>query len=1024
MGRSVLLIICIVYSLSSFAKGEDGPGWFIEDMPYYLYGAGDYINSAENHVAYVSYFSEDEETNNAKFYESCGRAIRIPLRITHVWGEVAGTTEGTDLFTRTYPVKGIRPKAFKGCYQMTSITLPSSIEEICSYAFEGCSGITDIDIPEGVNKIQEGTFKNCTSLSNITLCEGLEEIEAYAFENCTSLISVEIPSTVKKIGASVFKGCINLKKIILHNGIEVIESGAFDDCENLETINIPGTVKSIPASLFSGLGKLKNVALEEGILNMGALVFKDCTSLESLTIPSSMKIIYNDMIEGCTSLEQFIISDCEESLKIAVNCRDYNRCFFTDCPLKTIVLGRDIEYNATYFIKSINSIEEVFVGKYVTDISPNYIIWSGNIKGVYISDLSAWCNLKTGNYDQGFLYSNNPLSFAKKLYLNGELIRGDIVIPNTVTSLTEGCFYGCSEITSVTLPKNLTLIGSNAFAECTNLKSIIIPENVETICAFAFYGCDALETVTLPDDIEEIHSGAFRDCKSLKSIVPKSEEANDGVLLLPKSLHKIGALAFWGCEKINSVKIKGPVKKIEDGTFTNCSSLEFVDLGDDVEEIRNNAFNMCVNLKTVNLPATIKYLRENAFARDPDGREVDVYIKDIVTWCNIGFGNLYSTSLGTKLYVNDKLIKNLRIPDGVATIKSWSFINVGSINSIILPNPATDVKDWSLNAWITTIYVPKELVDDRKSKWPYYAGRVKAMPTSLTLSDDQDATKIEESLQILDYPHTTSINLSEAQLADDVTYNLLTELDGLNPNCLIYLPSGETIIGNNTIINDMSENVVFNATYDINIEKDFNAKSINYTLPIPYEIDDVTTLCLPYDYILPDGLAAYTLENEDASGNLMFEKVESGIIEANKPYLVKASQNIDNLNASNVTIKSTESINAGIDGYEFVGTLSAISAAEAVSMGAYTLSDNNEWLPMTEDSEGIKPGTAFLIPTSSSPNKIKSILFTPTVKNVIAIISYILGESPDDFDATAADLNGDGEVTITDASILMNMIGK
>ena len=164
MRKGILTFLCFLCSTLIFARGEDGPGWFVQELVYYLYGEGDYINSAENFVAYVSYFSENEETNNSEFYEHCRRTVIIPPTVEHLWGETAGTYEGTDLFKRSYPVTGIRNNAFKGYYQLETITLPSSIEDVGSYAFSGCSGISSIKIPDAVKKIKEGNGKDISLL--------------------------------------------------------------------------------------------------------------------------------------------------------------------------------------------------------------------------------------------------------------------------------------------------------------------------------------------------------------------------------------------------------------------------------------------------------------------------------------------------------------------------------------------------------------------------------------------------------------------------------------------------------------------------------------------------------------------------------------------------------------------------------------------------------------------------------------------------------------------------------------------
>ncbi|WP_220369027.1 leucine-rich repeat domain-containing protein [Prevotella sp. Rep29] len=82
-----------------------------------------------------------------------------------------------------------------------------------------------------------------------------------------------------------------------------------------------------------------------------------------------------------------------------------------------------------------------------------------------------------------------------------ELIRylrrkqGTYTIPNSVTSIGLGAFYGCRGLTSVTIPNSVTSIGLGAFQECTGLTSVTIPNSVTSIGEVAFYNCSGLTDI-------------------------------------------------------------------------------------------------------------------------------------------------------------------------------------------------------------------------------------------------------------------------------------------------------------------------------------------------------------------------------------------------------------------------------------------------------------------------------------------------------------------------------------------------
>ena len=65
----------------------------------------------------------------------------------------------------------------------------------------------------------------------------------------------------------------------------------------------------------------------------------------------------------------------------------------------------------------------------------------------------------------------------------------------SVTSIGAYAFYGCSGLTSITIPSSVTSIGNSAFYNCSGLTSITIPYRVTSIGVYAFYGCSGLATV-------------------------------------------------------------------------------------------------------------------------------------------------------------------------------------------------------------------------------------------------------------------------------------------------------------------------------------------------------------------------------------------------------------------------------------------------------------------------------------------------------------------------------------------------
>ena len=130
-----------------------------------------------------------------------------------------------------------------------------------------------------------------------------------------------------------------------------------------------------------------------------------------------------------------------------------------------------------------------------------------------------------------------------------------------VTSIGEKAFWGCSGITSLTLPDSVTSIGDSAFRGCSGITSLTIPESVTSIGNCAFYGCSGITSLTIPDSVTAIGYSAFEGCSGITS------------LTIPDSVTSIGDWAFRDCSGITSLTIPDSVTSIGEYAFKSCNAL-------------------------------------------------------------------------------------------------------------------------------------------------------------------------------------------------------------------------------------------------------------------------------------------------------------------------------------------------------------------------------------------------------------------------------------------------------------------
>ena len=450
---------------------------------------------------------------------------------------------------KTYNVTSIDYNAFYNCNSLTSVTIPNTVTSIGNIAFQGCSGLTSITIPNSVTSIGSDSFSDTGWYNNqpdgilyldkwligykgekptgdIFITEGTRGIAICAFKDCSDLTSVVIPKSVMSIGWGAFWGCSSLIAANIPEDLKIIECCTFSDCSSLSSINIPNTVETIEYMAFMYCSSLNSVKIPNSVTSIGYQAFWGCSSLTSAIIPNSVKTIGYQAFYGCSSLASLTIPNGVTTIEEGTfaRCRSLTTITipnsvttiegyaFAECwDLTTIIIPNNVTTIGEGAFNDCRGLTSVTLGSSLTNIGSKAFSECDKVNSVYIKDLSSWCNYFTTKNTAPIFSSNYHL------YLN-EIEIEELTIPESINSLGNYVFYGCSYINSVIISNSVKTIGASAFEGCSKIEKLQLPDELQIIKNNSFKGCNNLKSVTIPANVEFIYQEAFANCNALESI--------------------------------------------------------------------------------------------------------------------------------------------------------------------------------------------------------------------------------------------------------------------------------------------------------------------------------------------------------------------------------------------------------------------------------------------------------------------------------------------------------------------------
>ena len=190
-----------------------------------------------------------------------------------------------------------------------------------------------------------------------------------------------------------------------------------------------------------------------------------------------------------------------------------------------------------------------------------------------------------------------------------------VKIANSVSSVGFLSFANCRKLTNISLPKNLTSIQSFAFMNCNKLSKVTIPNsNIKmNIDSDVFFGCTNLKSFNIPKQVYKIGDGAF-SCPNLTMITV--DKNNKYFVSDNNVLYRAGKkylLQYAPGKKNTRFTIPSTVKQMGVASFMYCKNLKSVTLSKSIKWIEQNTFAYCTNLETIVIPKSVTVVSSESF---------------------------------------------------------------------------------------------------------------------------------------------------------------------------------------------------------------------------------------------------------------------------------------------------------------------------------------------------------------------------------------------------------------------------
>ena len=619
--------------------------------------------------------------------------------------------DGKSSYTASlYNANSVGDYTFGYLPSLRKIILPDNVASIGNSAFRHCSNLISVKLPTGLTSIGCMAFEFCTGLTSLELPTGLTSIDMNAFCWCTNLTSLQLPYNLTIIGNGAFLHCTGLTSLELPSGLTSISAYAFSECSGLTSLKLPSGITSIGYSAFAYCSGLTSLQFPSNLTSIGMSAFEGCTGLTSLELPSGLTKIEEGAFWGCSNINS-IYAYMPDPLLFDGEAKDFPTCFNENCTLYVP------KKSYTAYIVAPGWGDFKTIAKFNPDLIRDWVTknvaQAGTLSTVIGEDKENITKLKlTGNLN------DTDVQYLEEMIREAALQELDL--KDALLYTIESCrFRDCKNLTYLVLPDVLQRIEKEAFYGCTGLTTISLPAGLEYIYA-AFPDCTGLTSIyaNMPTPLQDAYSFYGLDKSNCYLYVPKGsldayrqdwewgrfpyiagleEDPATGLVSLdicPNGYRDYELIDAEMRDKVKSLKISGSVyfDFINQYLSGNLQNLDLIDAN--VTDLPYCGLDACQALTTISLPAGLRSIDKGFLSNCRNLKTIYAYMPDPKA---LTYGDEFSReSREWTLYV-PKGMKNAYQNSKWRYCKEIIEMETSGIDSVILNPDAKEVSRYSVN---------------------------------------------------------------------------------------------------------------------------------------------------------------------------------------------------------------------------------------------------------------------------------------------------------------------------------------